>query len=54
MVRKTKKQRLTIVHPHCAGIDVGSREHLRDSACCRCARLTGEGQSVKVRQEGEG
>ena len=27
MVRKTKKQRLTIVHPHCAGIDVGSREH---------------------------
>ena len=27
MVRKTKKQSLTIVHPHCAGIDVGSREH---------------------------
>ncbi len=27
MARKTKKQRLTIVHPHCAGIDIGSREH---------------------------
>jgi len=26
MARKTKKERLTIVHPHCAGIDVGSRE----------------------------
>lgn len=26
MVRKTKKQRLTIVHPCCAGIDIGSRE----------------------------
>ncbi len=27
MARKTKKQRLTIVHPDCAGIDIGSREH---------------------------
>lgn len=27
MARKTKKQRLTIVHPNCAGIDIGSREH---------------------------
>lgn len=27
MARKVKKQRLKIVHPHCAGIDVGSREH---------------------------
>jgi len=27
MARKTKKQRLRIVHPHCAGIDIGSREH---------------------------
>lgn len=27
MARKTKKQHLTIVHPHCAGIDIGSREH---------------------------
>lgn len=27
MTRKTKKQRLTIVHTHCAGIDIGSREH---------------------------
>ena len=27
MVSKTKKQCLTIVHPHCAGIVVGSREH---------------------------
>jgi len=27
MTRKTKKQRLTIVHSHCAGIDIGSREH---------------------------
>lgn len=27
MVRKTKKQRLKIVHPRCAGIDIGSREH---------------------------
>lgn len=31
MVSKTKKQkkkqRLTIVHPHCAGIDIGSRDH---------------------------
>ena len=27
MARKTKKQRLTIVHPRCAGIDIGSREH---------------------------
>ncbi len=27
MARKTKKQRLRIVHPRCAGIDIGSREH---------------------------
>ena len=27
MARKRKKQRLTIVHPRCAGIDIGSREH---------------------------
>ncbi len=27
MARKSKKHRLTIVHPHCAGIDIGSREH---------------------------
>jgi len=27
MARKRKKQRLEIVHPRCAGIDVGSREH---------------------------
>jgi len=27
MARKTKKQRLTVVHPHCAGIDIGSAEH---------------------------
>jgi len=27
MAGKTKKQRLTIVHPNCAGIDIGSREH---------------------------
>jgi len=27
MARKSKKQRLKIIHPHCAGIDVGSREH---------------------------
>lgn len=27
MARKPKKQRLTVIHPHCAGVDVGSREH---------------------------
>jgi len=27
MARKSKKLRLKIVHPHCAGVDVGSREH---------------------------
>ena len=27
MARKSKKQRLTIVHHRCAGIDIGSREH---------------------------
>ena len=27
MARKSKKQRLKIVHRHCAGVDVGSREH---------------------------
>jgi len=27
MARKTNKQRLTIVHPSCAGVDIGSREH---------------------------
>ena len=27
MARKAKKQRLEIVHPRCAGIDIGSREH---------------------------
>ncbi len=27
MARKSKKQRLKIVHPRCAGIDIGSREH---------------------------
>jgi len=27
MARKNKKQRLEIIHPHCAGIDVGSKEH---------------------------
>lgn len=27
MARKSKKQRLTIVYPRCAGIDIGSREH---------------------------
>jgi transposase len=27
MARKSNKQRLEIVHPHCAGIDIGSREH---------------------------
>ena len=27
MARKSKKQRLQIIHPHCAGIDIGSSEH---------------------------
>ena len=27
MARKSKKQPLRIVHPRCAGIDIGSREH---------------------------
>ena len=27
MARKSKKQRLQIIHPNCAGIDIGSREH---------------------------
>jgi len=27
MARKSMKKRLEIVHPHCAGIDIGSREH---------------------------
>jgi len=27
MARKSKKQRLKIVHPNCAGIDIGSKEH---------------------------
>ncbi|MCU7221225.1 IS110 family transposase, partial [Pseudomonas brassicacearum] len=27
MARKPSKQRFTIVHPDCAAIDVGSREH---------------------------
>lgn len=27
MTRKTQKHRLTIVNPHCAGIDIGAREH---------------------------
>ena len=27
MARKSKKQRLKIIHPNCAGIDIGSREH---------------------------
>lgn len=27
MVRKSMKKRLEIIHPHCAGIDIGSREH---------------------------
>ncbi len=27
MTRKSKKQRLQIIHPHCAGIDIGSQEH---------------------------
>ena len=27
MVRKSKKQPLRVIHPHCAGIDIGSREH---------------------------
>jgi transposase len=36
MARKNKKQRLTVVHPHCAGIDIGSREHwvAVDPECC--------------------
>jgi hypothetical protein len=27
MTRKTQKHLLTIVNPHCAGIDIGAREH---------------------------
>jgi transposase len=27
MARKSKKKPLKIVHPHCAGVDIGSREH---------------------------
>ena len=27
MARKRSKQRLRVVHTHCAGVDVGSREH---------------------------
>lgn len=27
MARKNSKQHLEVVHPHCAGIDIGSREH---------------------------
>jgi len=27
MTRKSKKQRLEIIYPCCAGIDIGSREH---------------------------
>jgi hypothetical protein len=27
MARKSKQHRLKIIHPHCAGIDIGSREH---------------------------
>lgn len=36
MVRKTKQQPLTIVHPDCAGIDVGSREHWVAVGADRC------------------
>ena len=36
MARKSKKQRLKIVHSNCAGIDIGSREHwvAVDPDCC--------------------
>ncbi len=36
MARKSKQQRLKIVHPNCAGIDIGSREHwvAVDPECC--------------------
>lgn len=36
VARKRKKQRLEIVHPRCAGIDIGSREHwvAVDPQCC--------------------
>ena len=36
MARKSNKQRLKIIHPHCAGVDVGSREHwvAVDPDCC--------------------
>jgi hypothetical protein len=34
MVRKSKKQRLKIIHPNCAGIDIGSREHCPRTALC--------------------
>jgi len=27
MARKQSRQRFELVHPHCAGIDIGSREH---------------------------
>ena len=36
MRHKRKKQRLEIVYPRCAGIDIGSREHwvAVDPQCC--------------------
>jgi len=45
MVRKSKKQRLQIIHSNCAGIDIGSQEHwvavdpdkTQDSVRCFCS-----------------
>jgi len=36
MTRKSKKHALKVIHPHCAGIDIGSREHwvAVDPDCC--------------------
>ncbi len=36
MARKSNRQRLRVVHPRCAGIDIGSREHwvAVDPDCC--------------------
>ena len=40
MARKGRKQRLEIIHPHCAGIDIGSRARLARMDTAKAIKAT--------------
>ena len=56
MARKNMKKRLEIIHPHCAGIDIGSWEHWvavdpgQDDEPVRCFSTFSPSSSIQAKK----